>query len=232
MQLTFGESLPKKLKICIAFIDIMCYNNKEGKNYEYLRVEYSKVKASEYKFYLYVKEDIIMANKYNHNDLFFMGSWAGCIGHTENGYPIYDHFIVEMVTKSGKERFFQFHELYGLYVDGKWREAQYGTERCVSSDDTVYERPVWKFEGIQIPEEELVKRYDIVEITDFVKATERYALNTCYSKSPYVDLDSVLGGLSNERLKLDGRVPRYRAIVKAMRDYLEMMREDARILRK
>lgn len=168
-----------------------------------------------------------MANKYNHNIQFFMGSWAGCIGYTENGYPIHDYFIVEMVTATDKKRFFQFHELYGIEIAGEWREAQFETEKCVTFDELVYERPVWKFEEEEIPENKLVKRYDIVEITDLVRATERYAVNTKYGNSPYVNLDNIFGDISDTKIKLDGRVPMYKHIVKAMRDYLKWTRKGA-----
>lgn len=161
----------------------------------------------------------------NRTTHFFVGSWAGCIGHTESGYPIHDYFIVEMVTYSGRKRFFQFHELRGVEVAGKWKEAQLETEKCVSSDDTVYDCPIWKFEGKEVPEEKLVKKYDIVEITDLVIAAKKYAENTGYNKSPYVNLNNILGNFSATKIKLDGRFPQHKGISQAMKDYIKTVRE-------
>lgn len=155
------------------------------------------------------------------NNEFFVSSWAGCIGHTENGYPIRDYFIVEMVTPGKKRMFFQFHELYGVEVDGEWKKVQFDTERCVSSDDTVYCKLIWKFGDRVVPDEEIIKRYDIVDVTDLVYAVKKYAASTLGEKSPYVNAEAFLRLDGGGKTKLDGRSARYKAIVRAMHDYLK-----------
>ena len=159
-----------------------------------------------------------MANK------FYMGAHAGCIGHTENGYPIHDFFVVRMESNAGKIRFFEFREVYGVMEDDEWKELQVITERRVSSDDTIYDEPVWRLGGKKIPHEEITVHYDITEITDLVNACQFYSVQNLFSearKSPYINVGAFDGiYYHNTGVQLDGRHRAHKPILEAMNDYL------------
>ena len=167
-----------------------------------------------------------MANK------FYMGAYAGCIGHSENGYPIPDFFIVKMVTDAGKTRFFQFHEKYGIEEKGKWKEVPSTTERCVSLDDTVYDDPVWRVNGKNIPPEKLVKHYDIEDITKLVAENWAYSIRTNNAKSPYANNKVLLEMCKDDAgVKLDGRRQAHKPIIEAMNSYLIKEKESKKMFK-
>lgn len=120
---------------------------------------------------------------------YFYAAEAGCIGYTEYGYPIHDCRIVK--TKVGKkERFFQVSDVYGQVNGvGSFEARRVETVRNVSSDDTVYDEPI--FDGLE-------KRYAVTEITDFVKAFEKSGL----TKSPYVSTEKFAEILSDKVYQL------------------------------
>ena len=163
-----------------------------------------------------------MANK------FYMGGYSGCIGHSESGYPIPDFFIVKMVTRSEKVRFFQFHEKYGIMENGKWKEVPSTTVRCISSDDTVYDEPVWRVNGEEIPPEKLSKRYDVEDITGLVFEHLGYVARTNNANSPYVSNSSraMLEMCEHDAgVHLDGRNRAHKPILEAMNSYLKKEEE-------
>lgn len=168
-----------------------------------------------------------MANK------FYMGAHAGCIGHTENGYPVHDFFVVRMETEAGKIRLFEFHERYGVMVNGEWEEVPFTTERCISPDDTIYDEPVWRLDGKEIPREELTVHYDITDITDLANACQAYSLTAiCKAKSPYVTMgafDDIY--FHDTGVQLDGRRRTDKPIIEAMNDYLKLERRLKKMFR-
>ena len=153
---------------------------------------------------------------------FYVGAYAGCIGHTENGYPIRDHFIVNLVTENGAERFFQLREKFGVIVNNEWQEIIPERETRMSSDDVVYDRPVWKVDGMEVFPEELIRQYDIVEITDLLEAIQAYKSRLGERKTPYFDSTCILEmpEMASKR-KLDRRREADKGIIRAMDDYLE-----------
>ena len=98
---------------------------------------------------------------------FFVSAHAGCIGYTKNGYPIHDFSVVRMVE-----------------INGKWCEAEHHTRRSVSSEDTSYDDPFWEFNGKEIPKDKLIKKYDIIEISELVLLAKRYDNIPGWKKSP------------------------------------------------
>lgn len=162
-----------------------------------------------------------MANK------FFVSAHAGCIGYTKNGYPIHDFSVVRMVTSAGKERFFQLQERFGVEINGKWCEAEHHTRRSVSSDDTSYDDPFWEFNGKEIPKDKLIKKYDIIEISELVLLAKRYDNIAGWKKSPYVNAEKLSEAFRcGSCVQLDGRTSEFNGIIKAMKAYLRKEKED------
>ena len=102
---------------------------------------------------------------------FYKGASAGCIGHTESGLPIRDHFIVKMVTDAGRARFFQLQKQYGTNFCGEWMAITPTTKMTrVNEDGDWYPKLVWKLNsGKEFSIEELELRYTIIEITGLME---------------------------------------------------------------
>ena len=148
---------------------------------------------------------------------FFIGAEAGCIGHTEWGYPIHDHFIIKMVDDEGQDQdqtttYFQVREVYGLGKGGNWQEVKLTTMLRNSSDDTAYEEPVALVGGKELPLNALQKRYAITDITPL------YEVSMEFKNSPYVSRAIKDGKFA---IKLDGRRKNHRAILQALEEFLK-----------
>lgn len=145
--------------------------------------------ASEYNFFIHVKEDIVMARK------FYKGAKAGCIGHTASGVPIRDYFIVKMVTDAGKSRFFQLQEQYGISFCGEWMKITPTTKMVMLNEEgDWYPKLVWKLNnGKEFEPKDLELRYVIIEITDLMQEIAKLYCTEKFMDSPYVKMKDCVG---------------------------------------
>ena len=145
---------------------------------------------------------------------FYIGAEAGCIGHTDWGYPIHDYFIVRVVEEEDQTScYLQVHEVYGIEKEGNYEEVKLTTMLRSSPDDTAYEEPVALVEGKELPLNALQKRYAITDITPLYESSMHFK-----DSSPYVSRAIKDGKFA---IKLDGRRKNHRAILQALEEFLK-----------
>ena len=144
---------------------------------------------------------------------FLAGCEAGCVGYTKTGYPVRDYQLVSVVGDAGIIGVFQVHEVRGIDKDGSFCVAKsdcMSVSNC-SSCEPEYETSYW-LDGVQVPNEKLVTRYQVVEVTDIVNAISAFAVEHPDESSPYFS-KKCLG----KSYQLDGRKKRDKAIIDAVK---------------
>ncbi len=154
----------------------------------------------------------------------YCGYEAGCIGHTANGYPIRDYFIVRVVPRNDFQDgdYFQVHKIYGIVENGVWKKVELAKVYRNNYDDPPYYEPVYIKAGKEIPLKDLTVRYEITEMTDLVKGNAALA-RRLGSDSPYVN--RILLEFSSERM-LDPDNPEDWAIIQAVKEFIYPPRDE------
>ena len=119
------------------------------------------------------------------NVKYFAGAHAGCLGYTPNHYPNHDHMLVKVSGESTLGDFyFQLREKKGIVVNGNWMEVEPTMQHEYDYDEGGRVYPAYLVSGARIPEEALVTKYEVCDVTDAIRGMLTY--HETYAKpSPY-----------------------------------------------
>ena len=161
---------------------------------------------------------------------FYKGASAGCIGHTESGLPIRDHFIVKMVTDAGRARFFQLQKQYGTNFCGEWMAITPTTKMTrVNEDGDWYPKLVWKLNsGKEFSIEELELRYTIIEITGLMEEIAKLYCTEKFMTSPYVKMKACVE-ICYSANELNRRNKEDKFIIDSIETYMKEQKEQRKV---
>lgn len=146
---------------------------------------------------------------------FFAGAEAGMVGLTENGYPIRNYQLVAVYEEEALKAVFQLREMHGVIEDGVFREAkpEFKSVSYCSSIEPEYDFS-YSLNGEKIAEEELLVKYEVVEVTAVLKAIQAFKEKTD-TETPYFS-SKCIDFLSGAARLLDEQKNKDKAIIDAV----------------
>ena len=144
---------------------------------------------------------------------YFIGAEAGCIGYSQDGYPIHDHQLV--LVKSDRstkvKAIYQVQKVFGIIENGEFVEAKPKCENIANcASEPEYKMTYWVADEI-IHEAKLKTQYNVLDVTDVVRAAEVFD----GISSPYISTKCL--DIFKRNRELNARNPEDKPIIAAVK---------------